>query len=258
MNIKRLLIYSFVILFLGITLRLVMPSFLSGLSSPMGSIRRASNLVLGLLHYPRIYKEYQRLLAKDREISFYENYNQSLKEENKRLRAMLNMPPTAGFDYIFADVIASPLSGKGDFFYIDAGKDKGVRVGMGVILSGYVVAGRVVEVRKHISKVSFLWNVNFSCAAMDEFSKEEGVVVGGRPVRLRFLSQKSHVEVGDVVRTSVLSLFFPPGSLIGEIVGFKCKPGQVECFAEIRPCIEGMSIYQVIVLSPRRDTGLLE
>ena len=258
MNIKRLLLYSFIIVFLGGVLRLVMPTLLGGLSSPMGSIRRAGDLLLGLLHYPRIYKEYQRLLAKDREISFYENYNQSLKEENKRLRALLNMAPVSDFNYVFADVIAAPISEGRDFFYIDAGRDKGVKVGMGVILPGYVVAGRIVEVRENISKVAFLWNVNFSCAAIDESSREEGVVVGGSPMRFRFLSQNSQVEIGDVLRSSILSQFFPAGSLIGEVIDFKCKPGQVECFAEIRPCIEGMSIYQVIVLVPKRDIGLLE
>ncbi len=247
---------------IGITyllLSVTIPVIIDKSSFLLSPISEFAHMVSALLRFPTFYKEYQLLKEKQFDLDFYKHYISTLRKENKELRSLLGMPQKRGFKKIFADVLVEPV-GNSDFFYINVGEDKGIKEGYGVVLPGYVVCGRILEVYKHCSKVAYPWNINFSVAGIDENSREEGIVVGRGfgLLEFAFLNFDSLVEKGDVLRTSTLSSFFPAGCLIGEIESFNCNLNNSQCSAEVTPCIKGMVFYRVIVLLPEAQLEVLK
>ncbi len=246
----QVLIFS---LFLFLLVRTVSPFVLGWISRPLLGVRKVTLYLHAVWNFPSIYREYESLKKRSLDVDFYRHYVEVLKRENNQLRALLSLPSTKSFKYVFADVFLDPNC-KGDFFYIDRGKRDGVRVGFGVMIPGYLVGGRVTEVWEGMAKVILPWHINFSAVGIDETTREEGILQGtGDRIVMRFLSPTSQVEKGDVVRTSQLSMFFPPGLLVGEVERFSCGSAGIECKAEISPCQKDMTFYQVIVLVPERE-----
>ncbi len=250
MDFRRFLQTGALILVAFILVRFSFPFVIRTFSTPLAFFHRIGVYVRDLLRFPELYHEYLSLKQQSLDLGFYRYYTSALKEENQRLRDLLNMPPQKGFKKVIADVLIQPHDDI-SFFYINRGTADGVRTGFGVMAPGYVMAGRVIETWDHVSKVAYPWNIGCSATVIDENSREEGILVGdGRNLWMRFLSSISQVQKGDVIRTSKLSLFFPPGLLVGEVKTFSCQKGYVECRAEVIPCIKGMSFYQAIVLIP--------
>ncbi len=253
MNFQRVLKIILAVL-VGILLAKAMfPSLISVLSSPLAFIHRIGVYSQSFFRFPKIYKEYLSLKQRSLELDFYRHYVSVLKEENERLRGLLNLLPRKDFRQVVADVLIQPQDSIG-FFYINRGSFDGIKVGFGVMAPGNVMAGRVVKVWPHISKVAYPWDLDFSATVIDEESREEGILVGnGKSTEIRFISTTSEIQKGDVIRTSRLSLFFPSGLIVGETKDFVCRPGYIECKAEVDPCIKGMIFYHVIVLIPKSD-----
>ncbi len=252
MDFRRIVWFSIAIFVSFLLLINLWPLLLRRLVPVVFPLRSLGEMGYAIFHFPAFYEDYLRLKEERFELGFYKSYINSLKEENQRLRSLLNMPKGKGFRQIVADVLAQPI-GRQDFFYLDVGSNEGVRPGCGVMLPGGVVCGRVVQVWEEMSKAVYPWNLQFSAVVIDEASREEGVLEGGKVVKMRFLTPRAEVNKGDPVRTSALSLFFPSGLLLGEIEDFHCPPGRIDCYAEVNPCVRGMVFYQVVVLVPELE-----
>ena len=231
----------------------ILPLLIGLFSSPLRFVHRIGVYSQTFFNFPKIYQECLTLKQDSLELGFYKHYISILKEENERLRGLLNMPARENFKQIVADVLVQPQDSV-SFFYINRGALDGVKVGFGVIVPGDVMAGRIVKVWPHISKVAYPWDLDFSATVIDERCREEGMLVGtGKNAEMRFIPTTSQIQKGDIIRTSRLSLFFPPGILVGEVKRFVCQSGYIECKAEVEPCIKGTIFYHATVLIPKSN-----
>jgi len=112
------------------------------------------------------------------------------------------------------------------------------------------VVGRVFEVGHNSSKVVLLSDPTFAVAAVDERSRENGLLTGTLQgvLRLQYLTENADVKVGDVLVTSRLSTAFPEGVLIGQITDVQASANShtVECLVE--PAVDLSELEEVIVI----------
>ncbi|GAA4464232.1 rod shape-determining protein MreC [Nemorincola caseinilytica] len=169
--------------------------------------------------------------------------NDSLLRENARLRqniAMYNSLDTLGdsvvridnsdtakhivrfSEYIYrtARVINNSTNATDNYITLNRGTDDGVYKSMAVI-SGTGVVGRVEHVSRHFASVLSVLSSKQKVSAKLK-SGNIGVVIweGRNPTTLVMteIPQQVVVKKGDSVVTSNLSLYFPPGVLIGTVV----------------------------------------
>ncbi|TAF93667.1 MAG: rod shape-determining protein MreC [Cytophagia bacterium] len=173
-----------------------------------------------------------------KEYSNLRNVNESLAEENRRLRQQItvnqqlksaNAPagyqPDSAFAarYQFvtiAKVVDNSTSRTDNYLTIDKGTDDGVKERMGVMSPDGIV-GIVTVCNKKFSKVTSILHSQFSVGAMLLRSGDIGTVTWQTSdpsvVALKDISRYKKVFKGDTAVTSNFSSVFPPGVTIGRI-----------------------------------------
>jgi len=172
----------------------------------------------------------------------------ALQEENRRLRdanAYLEMENSllryleevvdhyamlldthrryANFPHMTAQVRHSEPGNWYNRFHIDRGSSHGLRVNMPVLANGALV-GRISRVWPYSAQVESIIDDRSSVTAKVLRSNHVGSISGDVElmmeglVRMDFTSLDVDVAVGDVIYTSALSSFYPPGLLIGHVV----------------------------------------
>jgi len=148
------------------------------------------------------------------------NQLQSLKTENKELRALLKLKQYSSFNSIPAEVIAASKNTTSSIVIINKGSDSGIKLDSYVI-SELGLVGRVIEVANKTSKVILADDANFKIeAAVSSIDNEIGLLVGGMKDNIcymKYLSKEADVNIGDTVITKGYGSFMPQGIPIGEI-----------------------------------------
>lgn len=113
---------------------------------------------------------------------------------------------------------------------LDAGRRDGVQAGMAALGLGGV-AGRIVDVGEHSSRLLLLTDFNSRVPVLVLPSRDPAILIGdnGPNPRLDFLPLNPRVQVGDRVVTSGIGGVLPVGLPIGEVVaiteeGFRVRP----------------------------------
>lgn len=150
---------------------------------------------------------------------------------------------------IVANVIGRDPSNWNASLIIDRGHAEGVEVGQPVV-SPLGVVGRVFEVGHSTAKVMLLSDPAFAVAAVDERSRENGLLTGTLQgvLRLQYLTDNADVKVGDTLVTSRLSTAFPEGLLIGQITDVQASVNAhtVECLVD--GAVDLSQLEEVIVI----------
>ncbi len=170
-------------------------------------------------------------------------------EENKRLRAILDLKSKTAYSTIVANVIGRDPSNWNAIIIVDRGEKDGISQGMAVVDTSNVV-GKVLEVGRNTSKVMLLSDPSFSVAAILQRSRESGVVSGSLQgaCRMRYLSAQADIRAGDQVITSNLSSSFPEGLLIGEVISIEESQTNptIECLVKTAASLS--QLEEVIVI----------
>ncbi len=175
--------------------------------------------------------------------------NESLTSENARLRnELLNLEQklkaeaahpdslTVGEDddvyryrVVPAEVISNSFSSLHNFLTINAGRNAGIKPGMGVITEDGPV-GIVTQVNQDYSKVISLYNIESSISAKVKNNNALGVIqwepYNLQTVVMREIPRHVELEIGDTIVTSGYSFSFPPGLPIGSIDYFNLESGE--------------------------------
>ncbi|MFN8308917.1 MAG: rod shape-determining protein MreC [Chitinophagales bacterium] len=173
------------------------------------------------------------------------SYNDSLVQENARLRAQLLQSKYENvkvigtvsdtlekkleqvYNYVPAKVIRNSVNQASNYIFIDKGSLQGIEPQMGVINMNGVV-GQVVNVTPHYSAVMSLLNKNFRVGAKLKKSQYFGPLFwDGKSTTIAHLEEiPKHVKIaiGDTVVTSGYSELFPEGIMIGRVKRFVAEP----------------------------------
>lgn len=173
---------------------------------------------------------------------------QQVRQENERLRRLLELNERLPFKTIGARVVARTPNFLSNVIYINRGSADGVGVDLPV-LSGDGIVGRTVLVSPHQSQVQLITNPDASVGVMLERTRTPGVLRGSGDflLDLNYIGNSEKIEVGDVVLSSGLDGIFPQGLAIGKVV--KSEKGKgVFRLIKVQPFMDFIRIEEVSVI----------
>lgn len=159
-----------------------------------------------------------------------------LTKENNQLKSMLygtikmdtiqikkiqdSIRPYQQYEFISANVIHNQLIYKNNFYYVNRGKNYGIKNDMGV-MSYKGITGQIYEVFNNYSKVMSLLNSNIHVNARIKNTKCFGTLIWIRDdfriMHMYNIPTYINVNLGDTIETTN-SLVFPEGIPIGCVV----------------------------------------
>jgi rod shape-determining protein MreC len=181
---------------------------------------------------------------------------QSEKEENARLRKILQLHERVPYDLVIAEIAARDAKAfASGTLVINRGLRQGVKQEMPVVTANGVV-GIIALSAPTTAKVQVLSDASAAIGAMLEKNRVAGLLVGegdGRCV-LRFLPTNTVFHKGDVVITSGQEGIFPEGLPIGR-VNKELSESTLYKAAEVLPFEDAASIREIVVLTRSLSTA---
>ena len=171
------------------------------------------------------------------------------KQENTRLRRMLDFNFELPYKLIPAEILAIPPGGPIRTVLIDAGKERGVDINMPVISPSGII-GKTITADKYASTVQLLLDPGCKVAARVQRSRAMGIVqyTGGEHLTLSRVPSDQDVVVGDTVISSGLGGIFPGGLFIGTVSKSETQPGELFREISIDPGSDFYIIEEVFVI----------
>jgi rod shape-determining protein MreC len=179
--------------------------------------------------------------------------NQEAVAENERLKGLLNLKQTTGYDAVPARVIARDSSAWFNTITIDHGSSSGIALNMPVVTATGIV-GRVVALSPWTAQVMLLTDEKAAAGAVVGQLSESGAVgsIRGKGeiglVEMRYVSGLQKVNVGDYVLTTGQDGIYPPGLNIGEVVDLRAGTATQAHQILIRPSARFDQLAEVAVL----------
>ena len=194
-------------------------------------------------------KENENLKKSLRHISEKNKQLHEIELSNSRLRKLLNFKKTMTEQILAAEVIGRDPSPWFKAIVIDKGKSDGLEKGLPVVIPEGI-AGQIVNVSHHYSKVLLLIDQNSAVDALVHRTRARGVVKGmsdGQCI-FKYALRKHDIRVGDALVASGLDGVFPKGLPIGQVSEvIKHKSG---IFQEVTvtPYVDFEKLEEVLVL----------
>lgn len=144
---------------------------------------------------------------------------ESIAQENDRLRAELGLLPRERFSLLSADVIGPTTDGLSDAVRINRGSTNGIPLGAPVIVADGVVVGRVSDVAASGATIDLVTSGRVRVTVRDLATKAEGIVRGvrGLDVTIEGVPRTETLRVGDRLVTTGIDGVFPPHLFVGTI-----------------------------------------
>jgi len=250
-NLKRLVVFACLLFLASALIPALRPSLLSALRYPLAVLNSLRREIGALIFYHHNYVQNERLR---KEVDFLNQKINSLNEvalENRRLRALLSLKEKTPFKVIAARVIARAPDNWSSLVFLDKGSHQGIRRGMAVITYLGLV-GRVVDTAENTSKVMLVNDPDFAVSAIDQRSREEGLLCGtlGSSLLLRYLPKDADIQIADKIFTSGLTQMYPKGLFIGRVSSVGQEFSGLSIYAVVRPAVVLSSIEEVLIIVP--------
>lgn len=212
-----------------------------------------------VFNYDVLHKEHALLQADNLRLKTALVQSVELRQENERLRAMLNFAREAPRLTLEPAEVLESYKG---MLRIDRGSFHGIEESMAVLCQEGVV-GIITEVGLFTSVVATLHHPECKIGAMVQRNRlraYDGVVHAAgsdlnRICTMEYIDMKNEVRVGDMVVTSPESVF-PSGCLIGIVSASPQGSGSLWKTAEIAPAVDPYRLDEVFVV--RRGVAPLE
>lgn len=172
-----------------------------------------------------------------------------LELANNRLRNMLKFQKSLANRVLAAEVIGKDPSAWFKTVIIDKGKADGLQKGLPVVLP-QGIAGQVIEVSDHYSKVMLIIDRNSAVDALVQRSRARGIIKGASAdkCRFEFVLRKNDVQVGDTVVASGLDGVYPKGLLIGQISDLSERNSDIFYEITVTPFVDYEKLEEVLVI----------
>ena len=179
-----------------------------------------------------------------------------LAHENRELRGLLELKPALTVKSVAAEVMyeaADPFSRK---LYIDRGLAQGLVLGAPVITEGGVI-GQVTRVYPLTSEVTLLTDRDAAIPVLNTRTQLRAAAFGGvrqgSALELRFVADKTDVQVGDVMHTSGVDGIYPPGLPVARVTLVERQTDGGFTKVELAPLVSVDRVRHVLVLEPLKN-----
>jgi rod shape-determining protein MreC len=161
----------------------------------------------------------------------------ALREENQRLRDLLDATRGRSYQFKFAEMKQVALDPFSHRVWIDRGAEEGVVVGQAII-DGKGIVGQVEDVHRHISSVRLISDPDHALPVQVNRTGLRTVAYGSGETSYLLMPNvplQADVSPGDVIVTSGLGDRFPPGFLVGEVERVERDNGETFATVYVRP-----------------------
>jgi rod shape-determining protein MreC len=189
-----------------------------------------------------------RLLAENRQLTAELSQLKEVRLTNERLRKLLVFREQQALKALPAQVIAEDATSWFRTVMIDKGNADGVQEGMPVVVAEGV-AGRVIRVVAHQSRVLLITDASSAVAALVQRTRSRGICRGtGDGLNFDFALREKDIEVGDLVITSGNGGVFPKGLPVGRVVRVEREEYGLFQAIEVAPTVDFSRLEEVLVL----------
>ena len=180
---------------------------------------------------------------------------ESLKLENERLRALLELRPAVTVRSQAAQVLyeaADPYSRK---VFIDRGSSQGVALGSPVINEAGVL-GQVTGLTPFSAEVTLVTDRDAVVPVINARTQQRSAAFGGAGgganprMELRFMAGNADVQTGDVLTTSGLDGIYPPGLPVARVASVDRQAEAGFARIALQPAALPDAVRHVLVLEP--------
>lgn len=183
---------------------------------------------------------------------------EKLKEENDRLREVLNFKNSKNtYDYLGAEIIGYSGESFLKGYIIDKGENDGLKKNM-VVISNLGLVGQVTSVGSNWAIVQSLINENIAVSVMVNSTRETTGILKGYTTnsnenltKITNLSIDSEIKEGDVILTSGLGQIYPKEIRIGEVISVETDEIKVMKTAIVKPYVDFTKLEELFVVIPK-------
>lgn len=179
---------------------------------------------------------------------------ESLKSENKRLTALLEMKDkNPQFEMTGARVVARDSTQWSQSFFIDKGTAAGLSKNC-VVLTEEGVVGYINEIGTSWARVVSIIDADSSAGAIVERTGDRGLAEGDLELsmeglcKMTYVSKQANLVPGDYVETSGIGVIFPPGLYIGRIREVETQTQGISQSAIVEPAVDFSKLSEVLVI----------
>ena len=219
-----------------------------------GVLAAPANLRESFASRRRLEEEIAILRGQSRELRAQVAALRGPKEENSRLRRLLEFRESGPLALLPAEVIGRDTRHWYSSIVIDKGTRRGVRPDMPVMAEDGVV-GKVVECAPDLSTVLLIVDRRSRVGGVVERTGETGRAAGSsfNTLCIEFLPRRPETRPGDRVLTSGLGGVYPRGLAIGEIISVYDSESGLSSCADISPSVDFSKLEAVFVVTGRRE-----
>lgn len=211
-----------------------------------------------LLNFSEVKEENEALTKENIELKNKLLEYDKFKEENERLREVLNFKNSKNnYDYIGCEIIGYNGENLSDGYIIDKGENDGIKKDM-VVISDKGLVGQVTSTGSNWAIVESLLNENIAVSVMVDSTRETTGILKGYVSRtksgltkLTNLPLDSEVKEGDVILTSGLGQIYPKEIRIGEVVSVESDEIKVMKTAIVKPYVDFNKLEELFVIIPK-------
>ncbi len=138
--------------------------------------------------------------------------------ENFRLKKLLNIDNKDYSKKITSRVLIDPYKSSDFIFFIDSGKNDGVKIN-DIVFNEFGIVGRISEVGKYSSKVLSIFSQDSVIPVISLNSKKSFFVVGGgEKLDLKHIEKPFELKHSEEIITTKAAGYFKEGIAIGKVV----------------------------------------
>lgn len=173
----------------------------------------------------------------------------TLKAENERLKQLLSFGENTIHKKVLGQVIGWDASSEYKILRIDKGSVDGVVVKSAVITAEGLV-GHTYRVYEKYSDVLTILDTNNRVDVVSERTRTHGVVEGLSLMtcRMKYVPHSEELFIGDELVTAGLSVIYPKGLRVGQILNIKKNPEDLTQELTVKPVVDFTKLEEVVVL----------
>lgn len=210
------------------------------------------------LNFSEIKAQNKELITKNQELENKLLTYSDLKEENDRLRQILNFTEERdNYNYIACDIIGYSGGNFLDGYIVNKGKNANIQKGM-IVIAAQGLVGQVTSVGENWSIIQSLANENIAVSVMVESTRDAtGYLKGFKDSKNRNLAKvydlpmDSEVKEGDVIMTSGVGMIYPKEIKIGEVISVEEDKVKVMKSAVVKPYVDFNKLEELFIVSPK-------
>ncbi|AYE34813.1 rod shape-determining protein MreC [Clostridium septicum] len=211
-----------------------------------------------VFNFSKVKEENEELTKKNIDLENKLLEYEKLKDENNRLRDILNFKNSKNnYDYLGCEIIGHSGGNITNGYIIDKGENNGLKKGM-VVISDKGLVGQVTSTGSNWAIVESLVNENIAVSVMVNSTRETtGILKGYKDHSNQNLTQvtnlpmDSAIKEGDVIVTSGLGKVYPREIRIGEVVSVETDNVKVMKSAIVKPYVDFNKLEELFVIIPK-------